>query len=50
MVNKTQFADRLKNLRKRKEISQGDFERGETNSNAKAMTRLAKALDTTVVF
>lgn len=64
MLNKTEFADRLKELRKRKGISQGElaelievhftqvsrYERGETKPNAEAMTRLAKALDTTVDF
>lgn len=64
MVNKTGFADRLKDLRKRKGISQGElaelievhftqvsrYERGETKPNAEAMTKLAKALDTTVDF
>ncbi|GAB3018928.1 hypothetical protein GCM10027051_24990 [Niabella terrae] len=64
MLNKTEFADRLKDLRKRKRISQGElaelievhftqvsrYERGETKPNAEAMTKLAKALDTTVDF
>lgn len=64
MLNKTEFADRLKVLRKQKGISQGDlavlievhftqvsrYERGETKPNAEAMTKLAKALDTTVDF
>lgn len=64
MLNKTEFADRLKELRKRKGISQGElaelievhftqvsrYERGETKPNAEAMTKLAKALDTTVDF
>ncbi|MCO6498198.1 MAG: helix-turn-helix transcriptional regulator [Chitinophagaceae bacterium] len=64
MVNKTEFADRLKDLRKRKGISQSElaelievhftqvsrYERGETKPNAEAMTKLAKALDTTVDF
>jgi transcriptional regulator with XRE-family HTH domain len=64
MLNKTQFADRLKELRKRKNVSQGElaelievhftqvsrYERGETKPNAQAMTKLAKALDTTVDF
>lgn len=58
------FANRLKELRKRKGISQNDlanliqvhftqvsrYERGETKPNAEAMTKLAKALDTTVDF
>ena len=64
MLNKTEFADRLKELRKKKRISQGElaslievhftqvsrYERGETKPNAEAMTKLAKALDTTVDF
>ena len=64
MLNKTDFADRLKGLRKRKGISQGEladlievhftqvsrYERGETKPNAEAMAKLAKALDTTVDF
>ena len=64
MLNKTEFADRLKELRKKKGISQGEltalievhftqvsrYERGETKPNAEAMTKLAKALDTTVDF
>ena len=64
MLNKTEFADRLKELRKQKGISQGDlaelievhftqvsrYERGETKPNAEAMTKLAKALNTTVDF
>ena len=64
MLNKTGFADRLKDLRKQKGISQGDlaelievhftqvsrYERGETKPNAEAMTKLAKALNTTVDF
>ena len=64
MLNKTEFADRLKELRKRKNVSQGElaelievhftqvsrYERGETKPNAQAMTKLAKALDTTVDF
>jgi transcriptional regulator with XRE-family HTH domain len=64
MLNKTEFSDRLKDLRKRKGISQGElaelievhftqvsrYERGETKPNAEAMTKLAKALDTTVDF
>lgn len=64
MVNRTEFADRLKDLRKRKGISQGGlaelievhftqvsrYERGETKPNAEAMTKLAKALNTTVDF
>lgn len=64
MSNKMDFADRLKDLCKRKGISQGElaelidvhftqvsrYERGETKPNAEAMTRLAKALDTTVDF
>lgn len=58
------FAERLKELRKRKNISQADlanmiqvhftqvsrYERGETKPNAEAMTKLAKALDTTVDY
>ena len=58
------FADRLKDLRKGKNISQADlansiqvhftqvsrYERGETKPNAEAMTKLAKALDTTVDY
>jgi transcriptional regulator with XRE-family HTH domain len=64
MLNKTEFADRLKQLRKKKGISQSDlaelievhftqvsrYERGETKPNAEAMTKLAKALNTTVDF
>lgn len=64
MLNKMDFEDRLKELRKRKGISQGElaklievhftqvsrYERGETKPNAQAMTKLAKALDTTVDF
>jgi transcriptional regulator with XRE-family HTH domain len=64
MLNKIDFSDRLKDLRKRKGISQGElaelievhftqvsrYERGETKPNAEAMTKLAKALDTTVDF
>lgn len=64
MSNKMDFADRLKDLCKRKGISQGElaelidvhftqvsrYERGETKPNVEAMTRLAKALDTTVDF
>lgn len=51
MVNKTGFADRLKYLRKRKHFTQvSRYERGETKPNAEAMTKLAKALDTTVDF
>jgi transcriptional regulator with XRE-family HTH domain len=64
MVNKIDFSDRLKDLRKRKGISQSEladlievhftqvsrYERGETKPNAEAMTKLAKALDTTVDF
>ena len=64
MLNKTEFADRLKELRKKRGISQGElaalievhftqvsrYERGETKPNAEAMTKLAKALDTTVDF
>lgn len=58
------FSDRLKELRKKKGISQAElanlievhftqvsrYERGDTKPNAEAMTRLAKALDTTVDF
>jgi transcriptional regulator with XRE-family HTH domain len=58
------FSDRLKELRKRKNISQAElselievhftqisrYERGETKPNAEAMTKLAKALETTVDF
>ncbi|MCB9310021.1 MAG: helix-turn-helix transcriptional regulator [Lewinellaceae bacterium] len=64
MSNKMEFADRLKYLRKRKGISQGEpvelievrftqgsrTEREKTMPNAEAMTRLAKALDTKVDF
>lgn len=64
MLNKMDFANRLKELRKRKGISQGDlaelveihftqvsrYERGETKPNAEAITKLAKALDTTVDY
>jgi len=58
------FAERLKELRKRKGLSQNEladainvhftqvsrYERGETKPNADAVTKLAKALDTTVDF
>jgi transcriptional regulator with XRE-family HTH domain len=58
------FADRLKDLRKKKGISQAEladlievhftqvsrYERGETKPNAEAMSKLAKALDTTVDY
>lgn len=58
------FADRLKVLRKQKGISQSKlaeligvhftqvsrYEREETKPNAEAMTKLAKALDTTVDY
>jgi len=61
---KTNFADRLKDLRKRKGLSQNElaeaigvhftqisrYERGETKPNAEAMTKLAHALDTTTDF
>lgn len=64
MLNKIEFADRLKQLRKQKGISQDDlaelievhftqvsrYERGETKPNADAMTKLTKALNTTVDF
>ena len=64
MLNKTEFADRLKELRKKKGISQDElaalievhitqvsrYERRETKPNAEVMTKLAKALDTTVDF
>uniref|UniRef100_UPI004047BFD9 helix-turn-helix domain-containing protein n=1 Tax=Flavobacterium sp. TaxID=239 RepID=UPI004047BFD9 len=64
MQNKTEFSERLKELRKRKGISQGElaelidvhftqvsrYERGETKPNAEAMTKMAKVLDTTVDF
>ena len=64
MLNKIDFADRLKELRKRKGISQGNlaelievhftqvnrYERGETKPNAEAMSKLAKALDSTVDY
>jgi transcriptional regulator with XRE-family HTH domain len=64
MLKKIEFADRLKELRKQKGISQGElaelidvhftqvsrYERGETKPNAEAMTKLAKALNTTVDF
>ncbi|HDP55566.1 MAG TPA: XRE family transcriptional regulator [Bacteroidetes bacterium] len=64
MLNKMDFAERLKELRKRKGISQSElaelievhftqvsrYERGETKPNAEAMTKLAKALDTTVDY
>ena len=59
-----EFAGRLKELRKKKGISQGElaerievhftqvsrYERGQTKPNAEAMTKLAKVLDTTVDF
>ena len=58
------FASRLKELRKKKGLSQNElsnlidvhftqvsrYERGETKPNAEAMTKMAKALDTTVDF
>lgn len=58
------FAERLKELRKKKGISQAEladlievhftqvsrYERGETKPNAEAMSKLAKALDTTVDY
>jgi transcriptional regulator with XRE-family HTH domain len=58
------FAERLKELRKKKGVSQGEladlievhftqvsrYERGETKPNAEAMSKLAKALDTTVDY
>ncbi|MDD4602514.1 MAG: helix-turn-helix transcriptional regulator [Bacteroidales bacterium] len=58
------FTVRLKELRKRKGTSQGNltklikvhftqeshYERGETKPNAEAMSKLAKALDTTVDY
>lgn len=58
------FAERLKDLRKKKGFSQAQlagrikvhftqvsrYERGETKPNAEAMTRMAKVLDTTVDF
>jgi transcriptional regulator with XRE-family HTH domain len=64
MLNKMDFANRLKELRKRKGISQGylaelievhftqvsRYERGETKPNIAAMTKLAKALGTTVDY
>lgn len=64
MLNHMDFESRLKELRKRKGISQGElaklievhftqvsrYERGETKPNAQAMTKLAKALDTTVDY
>lgn len=64
MLNKMDFEGRLKKLRKRKGISQGElaklievhftqvsrYERGETKPNAQAMTKLAKVLDTTVDY
>ena len=62
--DKMEFSTRLKQLRKKKELSQADlaeaigvhftqisrYERGETKPNAEAMTKMAKALDTTVDF
>jgi transcriptional regulator with XRE-family HTH domain len=58
------FAERLKNLRKKKGFSQAQlaekvevhftqvsrYERGETKPNAQAMTKMAKVLDTTVDY
>jgi len=58
------FADRLKELRKKRSLSQNEladaigvhftqvsrYERGETKPNAEAMTKLAQALDTTVDY
>lgn len=58
------FADRLKKLRKKRGFSQNSlaeligvhftqvsrYERGETKPNAEAMTKLARALDTTVDY
>ncbi|MFW5879783.1 MAG: helix-turn-helix domain-containing protein [bacterium] len=58
------FAERLKDLRKKKGLSQNElsntigvhftqvsrYERGETKPNAEAMAKLANALDTTVDY
>ena len=58
------FAERLKQLRKKRGLSQNElaeaievhftqvsrYERGETKPNAEAMAKLARALDTTVDF
>ena len=58
------FAERLKQLRKKKGFSQAQlakkvevhftqisrYERGETKPNAQAMTKMAKVLDTTVDY
>ncbi|MEM0992934.1 MAG: helix-turn-helix transcriptional regulator [Bacteroidota bacterium] len=58
------FAERLKDLRKKKGFSQAQlaqkievhftqvsrYERGETKPNAQAMTKMAKVLDTTVDY
>lgn len=63
-ANNMNFASRLKELRKKKGLSQNElsnlidvhftqvsrYERGETKPNAEAMTKMAKALDTTVDF
>ena len=61
---KKTFADRLKELRKERGISQAElagmievhftqvsrYERGETKPNAEAMTKMARALNTTVDY
>jgi transcriptional regulator with XRE-family HTH domain len=61
---KPAFADRLKELRKKRGLSQSEladlievhftqvsrYERGETKPNAEAMTKLAKVLDTTTDY
>lgn len=63
-MNKSTFADRLKDLRKKKSLSQAElaeaigvhftqlsrYERGETKPNALAMTKLAQVLETTTDF
>jgi transcriptional regulator with XRE-family HTH domain len=60
----TTFAERLKELRKNRGLSQAElsnlievhftqvsrYERGETKPNAEAMTKLAKVLDTTTDY
>lgn len=63
-MKKTTFADRLKDLRKKKSLSQAElseaigvhftqlsrYERGETKPNAQAMSKLAQVLETTTDF
>lgn len=63
-MKKTVFADRIKELRKKKGLSQAElaeamgvhfaqvsrYERGETKPNAEAMTKLAQVLETSTDF